>query len=109
MLDSVRILDMFVCLAALIWLFSLAWDAVKLALKVGFICPFMVDDPIYLDAKIVVAQGLCLSQYPSSTYPLCRKPAFLQMVIGLTCLFNTCLLTKVSQAPDIESDFCMAT
>ena len=49
------------CSGALIWLFSLAWDAVKLTLKVGFICPFVVDDPTDLGATIVVAQALCLS------------------------------------------------
>ena len=54
-------LDTFVCLGALIWLFSPAWDAVKLTLKVGFICPFVVNDPTYLGATIVVAQALCLS------------------------------------------------
>ena len=43
---------------ALIWLFSSAWDAVKLTLKAGFICPFVVDD---LGATIVVAQAICLS------------------------------------------------
>ena len=56
-----RILDTFVCSGALIWLFSPAWDAVKLTLKVGFICPFVVDDPTDLGATIVVAQALCLS------------------------------------------------
>ena len=49
------------CSGALIWLFSPAWDAVKLTLKVGFICPFVVDDPTDLGATIVVAQALCLS------------------------------------------------
>ena len=39
------------------WLFSLTWDAVKLNLKVGFICPFVVDDPTDLGATIVVAQA----------------------------------------------------
>ena len=43
----------------LLWLFSRAWDAVKLTLKVGFICHFVVDDPTDLDATIVVAQALC--------------------------------------------------
>ena len=57
----VRILDTFLCSGALIWLFSPACDAVKLTLKVGFICPFMVDDPTDLGATIVVAQALCLS------------------------------------------------
>ena len=56
-----RILDTFVCSGALIWLFSPAWDAVKLTLKVGFICPFVVEDPTDLGATIVVAQALCLS------------------------------------------------
>ena len=38
-----------------------AWDAVKLTLKVGFICPFVVDDSTNLGATIVVVQALCLS------------------------------------------------
>ena len=52
---------MFVCSGALICLFSPACDAVKLTLKAGFICPFVVDDPTDLGATIVVAQALCLS------------------------------------------------
>ena len=40
---------------ALLWLFSPAWDAVELPLKVGFICYFMVIDPTNLGATIVVA------------------------------------------------------
>ena len=61
---SVRILDtMIVMFGALLWLFSPgpAWDAVKLTLTVGFICPFVVIDPIYSGATIVVAQPSCLS------------------------------------------------
>ena len=58
--------------------------------SVGFICPFVVDDPTDLGAIIVVAQALCLSIFnlspTSSTYPLRRKPAFLPKVIKLTCL-----------------------
>ena len=57
----VRILDAFMCSGAFIWLFSPAWDTVKLTLKVGFICPFVVDDPTYLGTTIMVAQALCLS------------------------------------------------
>ena len=77
------------CSGVLSWLFSPAWDAVKLTLKVGFICPFVVDDPTDLGATIVVAQALCC---PSSTYPLRREPAFLPMVIKLTCLcFSHCV------------------
>jgi hypothetical protein len=34
---SVRMLDMIVCSGPLVWLFSPAWDAVKLTLDVGFI------------------------------------------------------------------------
>ena len=61
------------CLGALIWLFSPAWDAVKLTLKVGFICPFVVNEPTNLGATIVVAQALCLSIFnlspPQKTCP----------------------------------------
>ena len=58
---SVRILDTIVCSGTLLWLFSPAWDANKLTLQVGFICPFVVIDPTNLGAIIVVAQALCLS------------------------------------------------
>ena len=92
----VRKLDMFMCLGALIWLYSPAWDAVQLTLKVGFICPFVVDDPTCLGATMVVAQAYAC---PSSTYPLHRKPAFLPMVIKQMCLCiprNAGMLLQVS-------------
>ena len=57
---SVRILDT-ICSRTLLWLFSPAWDAVKLTLHVGFICPFVVVDPTDLGATIVVAKALCLT------------------------------------------------
>ena len=41
----VRIPDSIVCLGALVWLFSQAWDAVELTLEVGCIYPFVVIDP----------------------------------------------------------------
>ena len=58
---SVRIQDTIVCSGTLLWLFSPAWDAVKLTLQVGFICPFVVIDPIDLGATIVVAQAVYLT------------------------------------------------
>ena len=39
----IRILDTLVCLENCVG--SPAWDAVKLTMKVGFICPFVVIDP----------------------------------------------------------------
>ena len=60
-----------------------AWDAVKLTLKVGFICPFVVDDPTDLGATIVVAQALCLSIFNLS--PL-QKNCLFTDGIKLTCL-----------------------
>ena len=39
------------------WLFSPAWDTIEVTLQVGFICPFVVIDPTYLGATIVVAQA----------------------------------------------------
>jgi hypothetical protein len=36
---SVNMLD------TMVWLFSPAWDAIKLTLEFGFICPFVVIDP----------------------------------------------------------------
>ena len=42
---SVKILDTIVCSGTLLWLFSPAWDAVKLTLQVGFTCPVVVIDP----------------------------------------------------------------
>ena len=48
----VRILDTIVCSGTLFWLFTLAWDIVKLTLKGGFICPFVVIDPTDLGATM---------------------------------------------------------
>ena len=58
---SVKILDTILCSGALLWLFPPAWDAVKLTLQVGFICPFVVIDPTDLGATFAVAQALCLT------------------------------------------------
>jgi hypothetical protein len=47
-IGSVGMLNTIVCSRALVWqlwLFSPAWDAVILALDVGFICPLVVIDP----------------------------------------------------------------
>ena len=41
----VKIPDTIVCLGALVWLFSPAWDAVALTLEAGGICPLVVIDP----------------------------------------------------------------
>jgi hypothetical protein len=38
-------LDTIVSSGPLVWLFSPAWDAVKLTLEFGFIYPVMVIDP----------------------------------------------------------------
>ena len=46
---------------ALIWLFFPALDAVKLILKAGFVCPFVVIDPTDSGTAIVVAQAFCLT------------------------------------------------
>ena len=90
----VRILDTFVCSGALIWLFSLAWDAVKLTLKVGFICPFVVNDPTDLGATIVVAQALCLSIFKISP-------------TQKTCPFTNGNKAKVSEdQPQFWSTWC---
>ena len=67
-------------LGASIWLFSPAWDAVTLTLKDGFICPFVVNDPTYLGATIVVAQALCLS------------------IFNLSPMQKTCLFTNGNKA-----------
>ena len=56
---SVRILDTIVCSGSLVWLFSPAWDAVKITLQeVGFICPFVVIDPTDLGATTAVSRNL---------------------------------------------------
>ena len=68
------------CSGALIWLFSPAWDSVKLTLQVGFICPFVVEDPTDLGATIVVAQALCLS------------------IFNLSPMQKTCLFTNGNKA-----------
>ena len=41
---SVRMLGTIVCSEPSFWLFSPAWDAVKLTLEVGFTFPFVVID-----------------------------------------------------------------
>ena len=56
------------------------WDAVKLTLQVGFICPFVVIDPTDLGATIVVAQALCLT------------------IFNLSPTQKTCLFTDVNKA-----------
>ena len=56
---------------ALLWLFSPAWDAIELTLKVGFICPFVVIGSTELGTTIVVAQALCLTIFKG------RRPASL--------------------------------
>ena len=76
---SVRILDT-ICSRTLLWLFSPAWDAVKLTLHVGFICPFVVIDPIDLGATIVVAPALCLT------------------IFNVSPTQNTCLFTDGNKA-----------
>ena len=77
---SVRILDTIVCSGTLLWLFSPAWDAVKLTLKVGFVCPFVVIDPKDLGSTFVVAQALCLA------------------IFNLSPTHNTCLFTDGNKA-----------
>ena len=53
-------LDTIVCSGSLAWLFSPAWDAVKLILQedFGFICPFVVIDPTDLGALTAIARNL---------------------------------------------------
>ena len=46
---SVRILDMIICSGELLWMFFPFRDAIKLTLKVCFICLFVVIDPTNLD------------------------------------------------------------
>ena len=67
---------------ALIRLFSPAWDAVILTLKVGVTCPFVFMTP---SLWILAPHLSLLSPYvsPSSTYSRCRLPAFYPVVIQL--------------------------
>ena len=65
---------------------TMAWDAVRLTLKVGFICPFVVNDPTNLDATIVVAQALCLKIF--DLFPTQK-----------TCLFTNGNKANVSAKP----------
>ena len=65
---------------AFLWLFLLSWDAIKLTLKVGFICPLVVIDSTTLGATIVVVQTLCLT------------------IFNLTQTQNTCLFTDGKKA-----------
>ena len=77
---SVRILDTIVCSGTFLWVFPPTWDAVRLTLKVGFMCPFVVIDPTNLGATIVVAQSWCLTTF------------------NLSPTQNTCLFTNGNKA-----------
>ena len=68
-------------LEALRWLFSPAWDAVELTLKIGFICPFVVIDSNAFSATIFVAEALCLIILNLSPT---QQPAFLPKVMKAT-------------------------
>ena len=96
---SVLILDT-IMVRALPWLFSPAWDAAKLTLKVELICPFVIIYPSNLGSTIVVAQP-----EPSSTYPYYRIPAFLPMVIKLVC---ECLEEQVIHALHVVSTISLS-
>ena len=52
---------------AVLWLFSLARDKVKLTIKVGFIYPCVVIDPANLGATVMVALALCLVMLASES------------------------------------------
>ncbi len=77
---SVRMLDTTVCSGPLVWLFSLAWDAVILTLDVGFICPFVVIDPTDKGATTVVAPGRMFDNF------LTRKSKGPKRTTTTTCL-----------------------
>ena len=73
---SVRILDSIVCSTPLVWLFSPAWDAVKLAcLKAVFIFPG------HRGATTVVLQDECLTPFHLS--PTQNILPFTQLVLKL--------------------------
>ena len=75
--DQFRIHDTIVCSGTMLWLFSLAWDAVLLTLKVGFICRSVVIDSTDLgETTELLFQELCLS------------------TLNLSPTQNTCLLPK---------------
>ena len=53
--------------AEILWLFSPALDAIKLTLKKGFICPFVVIDPTNLGTITeLLFQALCLFIFAQS-------------------------------------------
>jgi hypothetical protein len=56
-------LDTIVCSEPLIWVFSLAWDAIILTLDVGFICPFAAIDPTDKGSTTVVASGRMIDNF----------------------------------------------
>ena len=76
----------------MIWLFSPAWDAVKLTLKVGSICTFqvVVDDPTYFLFHAAQAPVPSIPMHRGTATPLARD--------GLTIL----------GAPIGTSAYCMA-
>ena len=84
--DQFRIHDTIVCSGTMLWLFSLAWDAVLLTLKVGFICRSVVIDSTDLgETTELLFQELCLSTLNlSPTQNTCLLP----IAIKLACLSN---------------------
>ena len=64
MIRFLRILDTILCLETLLWLFSPAWDAVKLTLKVGSVCSLVAIDPTNLPGLMLVH----LQSIPNAEY-----------------------------------------
>ena len=92
-----QVLDTGVCSGTFLWLFSPTWNTVKLTLKVGFICPFVVIDPTNLGATIVLAQAWCLTIFNlSPSIPRRRITNFLQMVIKLVYVTSNILSLLLS-------------
>jgi hypothetical protein len=56
-------LDTIVCSEPLVWLFSLAWDAIILTLDVGFIRPFVIIEPADSGTTTLFAQGRMIDNF----------------------------------------------
>ena len=84
-IKSVRMQDTIVCSEPLVWLFSLAWDAVILTLDVGFICPFVGIDPTDKVAATLVAPGRMIDNF--LLIPDAESLHLYLMVLKLACVW----------------------
>jgi hypothetical protein len=107
-LISISKWDPIVCSEPLVWLFSLAWDAVIITLDVGFICPFVVIDPTYWGATTVVAPGRMIDNFLPISDALAESLSLYRMALKLACVSKKTRKAFESGCPDGKVAVCTA-